>query len=82
MARFVWSKNLTRFSSAESYSLKKSGITYAIVQGRTDGGYFAYSGQGCATTFNSHHLPAMTLHEAKDHALKVVKASFKQEGKP
>lgn len=80
MARFTWSKNLTRVFSAESFSLKKAGVIYAIVQRRSGGGYFAYSGSGSETTFNTHHLPAMTLHEAKDYALKAVRASVKQEG--
>jgi hypothetical protein len=82
MARFTWSKNLARTFSAESFSLKKNGVIYAIVQKRTGGGYFAYSGSGSAITFNTHHLPAMTLHEAKDYALKAVKGAKKQEGKP
>ena len=75
MARFTWSKNLTRAFSAESFSLKKNGVIYAIVQKRTGGGYFAYSGSGSAETFNTHSRPAMTLHEAKDYALKAVKAA-------
>ncbi|HAU76314.1 MAG TPA: hypothetical protein DCW88_12525 [Agrobacterium sp.] len=82
MARLVWSKNLTRVFSAESFSLKKAGVIYAVVQKRTGGGYFAYSGSGSAITFNTHHLPAMTLHEAKDYALKAVKGAEKHEGRP
>lgn len=80
MAKFAWSKNLQGFFSAESYSLKKDGVTYAIVQARSDGGYFAYSGQGCSATFNTHHLPAMTLDAAKSHAVKAVKAQAGKHG--
>ncbi len=70
-----------RMFSAESFSLKKGGVTFAIVQRRSDGGYFAYSGGGSTETFNTHHLPAMTLHEAKEYALEAVKASKKQRGR-
>lgn len=81
MGRFCWSKNLTKFFGPASFSLKKNGVTYAVVQSRKDGsGYFAYGGQGCPTSFNTHSHPSMSLREAKDYALKIVKDAEKLGG--
>ncbi len=80
MAKFAWSKDLQGFLSAESYTLKRGGVIFAKVQARSDGGYFVYSGQGCEATFNTHHLPAMTLPEAKSLALNTVKTQLSKQG--
>ncbi len=73
MARFSWKRDRGSFiGTPESHTLRKDGVSYAVVQ-KADGGYFTYSVGPTIARFNTCKEPT-TLEEAKAYALSRIRA--------
>lgn len=76
--RFAWSRNRQtgRHLGPTTYTLRRGGVDYAMVQEDAKG-WFAY-GFGAGPRFNTHAAPT-TLEAAKADALARVRAAMEND---
>lgn len=79
MGRFTWSRNKPsgRMMTPESHSLRRDGLSYAMVQ-KGERGFFSYSVGECPVFFNTTKTPD-TLLAAKADALARVRTALKEK---
>lgn len=78
MARFSWKINRGRHFSATTYTLRKDGVEYAMVQSMGSEKWFAYS-MTSGHFFNSCGSPT-SLEEAKKYAKDQIVEFLKSQG--